>query len=64
MRDRTQIFFRKISYAPNTEKMGQNWAKNRIFLILLKKLVLDFYWICSIRNFKLFGLFLYKIYVW
>ena len=33
-------FFRKSSFAPNTEKMGQNWAKNRGFSNLLKKVSL------------------------
>ena len=28
--DRTG-FYRKTSFAPNTEEMGQNWAKNRGF---------------------------------
>ena len=35
-------FFRKTSFAPNTAKMGQIWTKNKAFLNLLKKLILNF----------------------
>ena len=41
-------FFKKIYFAPNTEKMGQNWTKNRACLNLLKNLLFNFYWICCI----------------
>ena len=41
-------FFRKYSFASNTAKMGQYWAKNSVFLNLLRKLVFNFHWICSI----------------
>ena len=42
-------FFRKTSFAQNTGKMGQNWAKNTVFLNSLKKL-LNFYWMCSMMK--------------
>ena len=35
-------FFSKISFAPNIGKMGQNWAKNRVFLNFIKKISLSF----------------------
>ena len=36
-------FFRTTYFAANIGKMGQNWAKNRGFLNLLKKLVFNFH---------------------
>ena len=44
------VFFRKTYFAPNTGKMGQNWAKNRGFFNLIKKIVFNFYCICSIMK--------------
>ena len=31
-------FFRKTSFAPNTRKKGQNWAKNRGSFEFVKKI--------------------------
>ena len=44
--------FRKTSFAPNTAKLGQNWTTTKAFLNLLKKLILNFCWICSILKKK------------
>ena len=39
-------FFENVFFAPKIGKMGQKWS----FLILLKDLVINFYWICSIMK--------------
>ena len=47
--DRTR-FFRITCFASNTGKIGQSWTQNKLFLNLLKKLVFNFHWICSITK--------------
>ena len=49
VRDRA-LFSRKNFFAPKIGKMGQKWAKNRVFLNILKNLVINLYWIWSIMK--------------
>ena len=43
-------FLEKNFLPPKLGKVNQNWAKNRVFFNLLKNLVINFYWICSIMK--------------
>ena len=43
-------FFRKTSFVSNNGTMCQNLAQNTIFWGLLKKLVFNFHWICSMMQ--------------
>ena len=43
-------FLGKIFFAQKFGKVDQRWAKNRVFFNILKDLVINFYWICSLMK--------------